>query len=163
MRNVTLIMNRYRECARNIWNVYFNQQFKVDDQWTILDEYDNICVALFSSLVLNPISRTLDKKSTSYEKRPKPMMFLKVIPLVDTGVPISINRSIECSGYWDYSLTCIKTFDADMMFIDYFDFDMVGFRDFQYCRVRIVASDLYPDLIGRDALIESNNVIIELV
>jgi hypothetical protein len=85
------------------------------------------------------------------------------VPSAESGVPININREVKCTGYWDYHLNVIKPADAELRFIDYFDFDILGFRDLQYCRVRIVTSEKYPDIVGRDALIGSNHVNILLL
>jgi hypothetical protein len=40
-----------------------------------------------------------------------------------------------------------------MRFINFFDFDVLGHRDFVYYRVRIVESKTHPELVGRDSLI----------
>jgi len=160
MKNITRLTNIYRECSRNLWNTYFIHNISTRNEWDICDEFDNICVLLFSSLVLIPTGCTTCNKSNYYEKFPQPIPYLKVIPAIDDGVPIQINREIEKSGYWDFGLNFIRPADVDLRFIDYFDFDMLGFRDFKFCHVRIIGSDKYPDIIGRDALLECNDVII---
>lgn len=158
MRDITNLMDKYRECARNLWNVYFLEQLLQDDNWDLCDEYENICSLLFSSLVLRAVARLSYKKSLAYEAVTEPISIFRVVPSVESGVPIYINRDVPCTGYWDYPLNIIKPLDVDLRFIDFFDFDRKGFRDFQYCRVRIVGSNTYPEIIGRDALLESNNV-----
>ena len=65
-----------------------------------------------------------------------------------------INRD-EQSDYWDHPLTEIKKDDLVMVFIDYFDWDEMDLIDLRYYRVRIIASSVYPDLVGSDALIST--------
>jgi hypothetical protein len=159
----TQLVNAYRECARNLWNIYFRELLSPENQWDVADEYDEICVMLFSSLVLAPLGQYTAKKAHAYDKSPQPLPFLRVIPSSSTGVTIHVNREVTCTGYWDYPFKIVKPSDAVLQFIDHFDFDCLGFRDFQYCRARIAASDHHPELIGRDALLDSNNVRIEHV
>lgn len=158
MKDVTQILNVYRECVRNLWNTYFINQVKSEDAWDLFDEYDKICTVLFSSLVLYLLGRTTYKKAPSNVRLPEPLLFLRVVPIADTGVPINISREKESSTYWDYPVTVVKPNDAQMRFIDFFDFDLLGFRDFKYCRVKIVASDLNPDLVAHDALLLCDHV-----
>lgn len=161
MIDITKTMNLYRECARHIWNNYYLEQMVLREDWDLCDEYDELCTSLFSSLVLRTIDKTSYKKSCSFERDPKPLDFIKVIPSSEAGVPIHVNREINCSGYWDYPVNIVTPSDVDMRFVDYFDFNKIAFRDFQYCRVRIFGSVKYKDIIGRDALINSNNLTIQ--
>lgn len=160
MKDVTQILNEYRECVRNLWNTYFIKHIpsEAEGAWDVFDEYDDICTMLFSSLVLRTLDRETYKKAQAYTRIPEPLFFLRVVPIIETGVPININRDKHSSGYWDYPISIIKSDEVDMRFIDFFDFDLLGFRDFQYCRVRIVGSNLNADLVGRDALLFCNHI-----
>lgn len=158
MNDITQTMNVYRECTRNLWNIYFIENITQKNEWDISDEFDDICTLLFSSLVLLPNNCTSYKKSHNYEKSPQPLSCLRVIPTLEEGVPIQINREIMRTGYWDFPINIVKPEDVDLRFIDFFDFDLLGFRDFRFCSVRIIGSAIYPDIIGRDALLDSNNV-----
>lgn len=155
-KDVTKFMNRYCECARHLWNTYFLEHISPQNQWDISDEFDEICTRLFSSLVLHQIGCIAHKKSHRYEQFPEPLLCLSVVPSGEAGVPISINREVKASGYWDYPIECITPSDVDLRFIDFFDFDVVGYRDFEYYRVRVVGSPEYPDILGRDALIKTH-------
>lgn len=158
MIDITYLLNEYRESARSLWNTRFLKQVSSIESWDIYDEFDDICTQLFSSLVLRPIGRLDYKKVPTYKRSSAPLLFLKVIPVVDTSIPINIARERTYTGYWDYPLECVKSDEVDMRLIDLFDFDLLGFRDFQYYRVQIVSSSLSQELIGRDALISCNHV-----
>lgn len=163
MKDITQSINLYRECAKNLWNTYFLQKISLTNEWDISDEFDDICVSLFSSLVLIPNGCTASKKSNNYEKSSLPISCLKVVPLSNDGVQIQVNREIDKSGYWDFPINFIRPTDVDLRFIDFFDYNMMGFREFKYCHVRIIGSDKYQELIGRDALLEYNDVSIDLM
>lgn len=163
MKNITQLMNKYKECARNLWNVYFLNQLSLcdsfNDNWDICDEFDKICQLLFLSFVLGPIDRTHFNKSCSYESNPLPLRFINVVPKSESKVPIFINREIGApTGYWDHSIRAIKKNELDLCFVDYYDFDKQGVRDFKYCHVVVDSSSLYPELIGYHALIECEYV-----
>lgn len=157
MKKITVQLNIYRECARNLWNVYFLDLVPEKEAWDIQDEFEKICTMLFSSLVLNPLGLSSFNKSYSYEQYPEPIDALHVVPIT-TEVPININREKKCSGYWDHPIKTISPDDVDLRFIDLFDFDKMGFREFEYYRVRIVDSSASQELVGRDALLRCSYV-----
>jgi hypothetical protein len=53
MRDITELMNSYRECSRNLWNVYFSKRKDIGDA---LDVFEQIRELLFDSLVLSELS-----------------------------------------------------------------------------------------------------------
>lgn len=159
MKNVTQLFNNYRECVRNLWNIHFLKYKSVaSNEWDFFDAYDDICSLLFVSLVLNRIDRETYKKASAYVSSPEPLLFFRVIPSVETGVPLNVSREKNNLHYWDYPIDLIKPNEADMRFIDFYDFDLLEFREYQYCRVKIIDSNVYPDLVGHDALLGCNQV-----
>jgi hypothetical protein len=156
MKNVTDQFNRYRECARHLWNSYFVEKTSSAPKWELRDAYDDICTRLFSSLVLVPLGKSGSSKSRSYDASPEPLLFIRVIPVAD--MRIHVNRDATPGPYWDYLDDLVNGNDLDMRFIDCFDFEVLEFRDFRYYRTRIVASKTRMDIVGRDALVASNNV-----
>jgi hypothetical protein len=154
MSDIGRLLSDYRECGRTIWNTYFRPRAAERDEWDLHDEFEDVCVLLFASLVLHPMGRRGEKqKAAGYEKAPDPLMFLRVVPRHASGSPVQINRDVRRSGYWDHPVKLLRPNDADLRFIDFFDFDVLGVRDFAFCLVRVVASDHLPELVGRDALI----------
>jgi hypothetical protein len=72
----------------------------------------------------------------------------KMMPRSITGRMVQLNRIGEA--------------DADLRFIDYFDWDILGYIDCQYYRVRIQACFELPRAVGRDALIETHHATVLL-
>ena len=83
-----------------------------------------------------------------------------VIPRVDAGVPIHIDspREGDRNHYWDHPISRLKPSDATLEFVDYFDFDHLGYRDFRYVRARICDFPEHNDLVGREALFDTDYV-----
>ena len=157
MKDITGSINNYRECVRNLWNTHFLYQVNEECIADAKDEFDDICSMLFSSLVLKPIGCSLVEKAKAYQKIQGPINCLRVTPVSESGLPIHVNRELPPSGYWDYPIGLIMPSDVDMRFIDCFDFGQYQFRDFEYYKVRIVASEIDTNLIGRDALIKAGH------
>ena len=152
---ITRLMNKYRECARSIWNLYLMEHAALSrTKWDIKDEYDKICSILFSTIVLCSINKGSEKKAYPYQLCPEPLPFIRIQPI--SQMPIKINREIKPVGYWDHPITIISPDEIDLQFIDFFDFDTLGFRDFEYYRVRIINSSNHSDILNRDALVKVN-------
>lgn len=159
--DITQRIHAYRECARHLWNTYFLTQLSDDvSHWDISDEFEDICSMLFSSLVLNPIGATEHKKSPGYESNPQPLLCLHIVPISDVGeTSIHINREkMKAYGYWDYSINGLSPLDIDLRFIDCFDFDKLGYKNFEYYMGRVVHSPTHLELIGRNALVRASCV-----
>lgn len=158
MNSISKEMNAYRECIRHLWNTYFLNQISEEENWNAHDSFEEISTRLFSALVLTPINKSSYSKSHAYDAHQNPLLFLHVVPSLEAGVPVKINREINASGYWDHPVHFVKPNDVDLRFIDFFDFDLLGYRDFEYCRVRIVGASESEDLIERDALLRCRHV-----
>lgn len=140
MRDVTDLMDHYRVVARSIWNTGFWSQPDLQN-WDSRDDFREIRKLLFNALVI----ARLDVERN-----------LQVVPLDSTTVPIMIQRprGEGQAGYWDDPVKEIKASDAKLVFIDYFDWNEMGYIDFQYYKVRIVSFGSQPHLVGREALLE---------
>jgi hypothetical protein len=79
-------------------------------------------------------------------------------------LPLSVNRDLPPSGYWDYPVDWISPeTEPDIRPICFFDFDILGWRLLEYYRVRIVRCDSCPEITGRDALIRCNCIETEVI
>lgn len=150
MRDVTPLMDSYRECARHLWNTYFQHDAEAPADWDLQGDFDFTVARLFRALVLAKV-RHGDVEVLPDNCAPRtPMSFLHVT--IAPRSAILVNRE-RAGGYWDHPLTAIETGDLDLRFLQYFDWAVLGFRDFAYYRVRIVGSAKIPDVVGKDALV----------
>src|SRR5208282_6369816 len=93
MRDITELMNAYRECSRNLWNVYFSRRENVG---AALDTFEPIRELLFDSLVLSELSYEGEA-----EGKDIPPPALKVVPEGRSLILIKRLTQPGESGYWD--------------------------------------------------------------
>jgi hypothetical protein len=149
VQDITDRLNKYRECARGIWNNFLRSDIDAETH----DSFSAICEHLMQELVLKTIGRPEHRRAGPDEPYP----FLHIVPVAPT-VPIMINRpSHDRNKYWDDPVRDVSQRGSDLLFIDYFDWDNIGFIDFQYYRVAIAGFDGQPHLAGRQALLDVHN------
>lgn len=145
MQEVTHLLNAYRESARGLWNNYLRAEADFDR----VDAFAALCEGLLTELVLRPLGKQGYKKASASDPYP----FLRVVPVADP-VPIMINRpSQDGNKYWDDPVSQVGEQGVKLLLIDYFDWDQLGFIDFQYYRVKVLGFDKHPHLVGREALL----------
>ena len=147
MRDITELMNAYRECSRNVWNVYFAKRENVGGS---LDAFGRIRELLFDSLVVSELSYEGEVDAVDI---PPPV--LRVVPR--SGTPILIRRLSGPgeAGYWDQEKNMVVgPDDITLEFVDYFDFSQVPVKDFHYYLCRILSCARHGDYEGREALLE---------
>ena len=86
--------------------------------------------------------------------------FFRIVPS-SPEVPIMIqNPRREGSGYWDHPLKAIKQGEAELLFIEYFDWNRMDCVDFRYYRVQIGSFNGHPELVAREALIDCQHALV---
>ncbi len=146
MRDITELMNAYRECSRNLWNVYFSKRKDVGDA---LDVFEQIRELLFDSIVLSQLSYEGEAEG---EDIPAPA--LTVVP--ERRSLILIQRLIEQggAGYWDQEKDmAVGPDDITLAFVDYFDFSQVPMKEFHYYLCKILSFPSHANYQGREALL----------
>lgn len=153
MRDITDIMDHYRVVARSVWNFGFSV---IDElrNWDSRDHFDQIEKLVFKALV---DARLANEHACDLATVPEHEYH--IVPQGVGPVPILIQcpREGDRNRYWDDPVKEVKASDAEFHFLDFFDWDQLGYADFQYYRVRIVAFPSKPHLVGREALIEHKN------
>lgn len=149
MKDLTALLIRYRELARNL----HNNCFFGCSEFTF-DSYDRLEVVkkqLFALTVLDECDIPLDESTLFL----RPLSQLHVSVMENVAVPVCINRpSNDGNMYWDDPTNVLENEKVRLSFIGFFDWDVLSPIDFKYCRVRIEDFPDSPELIGRDALIE---------
>jgi hypothetical protein len=152
--DVTPLFNNYRECVRHLWNVHYRSLPEACRDWDLHDEFEDVCVQIFGSIVLRPLTIFDQKLAARYSPNPNPLPGFRIVPVVAQGTPILINRDLPRGGYWDHPVKTVKPNDIELDFLRYFDFDVQNYREYRYVEVSIHASVNHPEIIGRTALIE---------
>ena len=152
--HITTSVNLYRECARSIWNSYFMVQFQSTQNWNLLDSYKRIQRELFDSIVLMPV--LFDDEELSFTLG-NPCPQIRIVPHDNEAwcMPVEINRTKgETGGYWDHPITRI-TSEAELLFVDFFDWNSYGFIDMSRIIAEISSFAENPSLIGHRLIVES--------
>ena len=148
MRDITALMDAYRECSRHLWNVYFAGR---EDVGHALDTYEPIRKMLFDSLVVDELSY----EQTAEGLDVAPTAALRVVPKHRTHVLIkSLNAPGEASFWGQERDLYVGSDDISLKFIDYFDFSNISLRDFQYYRCKVLRFSSHPEYEGREALVQ---------
>lgn len=122
MQDVTDILQSYRDCVRHLWNANFlNLLPTTRDRWALRDQFDDACSILFGALVVDRIGLSSAADAAhilSPNRRPSasPLAWLRVVPLVDCGAPIMINRDATAdNGHWDHPVTRVLPQEVELL------------------------------------------------
>jgi hypothetical protein len=143
MRDVTDLMNRYRDCSRHVWNTYMGTEMGDAASDAVERIYDQIRRLLFDGIVTVRLTGTAATDAT-----------LIVAPM--PSVPILIRRpSGDGNYYWDQEPE-LRFEDGlvQLTFIEYYDFFEGPVRDFRFYRCRVMKFPTRPEYEGRDALVD---------
>jgi hypothetical protein len=147
MRDITDLMNAYRECSRNLWNVYFSKRENVGGS---LDAFEQIQQLLFESLVVSELSYEGEAEG---EDIPPPA--LKVVPRERSLILIRRLTGPGEARYWDQEKDMVVgPDDITLAFVDYFDFHQVPVKDFRYYLCKVLSFPNHVEYEGREALVE---------
>ena len=140
MREITDLMDHYRLVARSVWNIGFWAKPELQS-WNSWEQFEQLKKGLFQALVVARLQDDQCCGQTGSEGQP-----YRVVPVEPGPVPIMIERPREGdrNRYWDDPVGEIKPSDAELEFLDYFDWNSMGYVDFQYYRVRVAAFPAQP-------------------
>lgn len=146
------LMDQFRLASREL----FNHFFRVPDPyssgqyaWQQEERFRNVQAVLFQELVAEPMSLSIAEYGN-----PQPNVLVELRD--DGGVPIMLNREID-SGYWDFPVKEARA-DARLLFVSFFDWDQLDYRDNRYVRVQVDRWPAHSDVEGKHGLIESHHV-----
>ncbi len=146
MRDITELMNAYRECSRNLWNVYFSKRANIGGS---IDAFEQVRELLFESLVVSELSYEGEEVGDI------PPPSLKVVPRVSSLILIRRLTGPTEAGYWDQEKDMVVgPGDITLAFVDYFDFCEVPIKDLRHYLCRILTFPAHADYEGREALLE---------
>jgi hypothetical protein len=147
MKDITELMSTYRECSRNLWNVYFSGRGDIGGS---LDVFGQIRQLLFEVLVISELS--CEAKPGGEDIAPP---VLKVVPQERSLILIQRLSGPGEAGYWDQEKDMVVgPRDITLAFLDYFDFSQVPTQDFHYYRCKVLSFPSHADYEGREALLE---------
>lgn len=153
-KDVTLHLLKYREAARHLWNCFLRENHRdayVPDDF-VLDRWEAIQDELFAALVLRHTGDDTPEKVPLAPGLAKPLPFLKIVPTT-ADVRAHVSRTKPAQTYWDHPVQWLGPAD-DLRFIGFFDFGSYDYVDFKFFHVFIQDSEMHPEIVGHEALIE---------
>ena len=146
------MMDRFRLASRELFNHYFRDPGLYDgDGWALAERFSAVQDVLFQKLVVEPASLS----TVSYGD-PQPDILVALRPGIESA-PALINRETK-SGYWDHPVREIAQ-GSKLLFISFFDWNQLDYRDNQYVRVQIEHLPSHPETGGKQALIDRRHVV----
>ena len=147
--NIDVMMNQFRLASREVFNHYFRISDPYNNGgWELEERFWDVQAALFRKLVVEPASLpNIDYGDVQSSIQVK---------LNSDSVPAMVNRDVD-SGYWDNHVKEVSQ-NARLLFVSFFDWDQLGYRDNRYVCVKIDCWDDHPELVGFRVLIESHCV-----
>lgn len=145
-------IKQFRIASRELFNDLFrvSDPYEADSNaWVLEERFREIQNLLFQKLVLEPHEMPEIKYGDA-------QLDIAVELHICEVTKIMLNREIN-SGYWDYPINEV-TREAKLVFLNFFDWDQLDYRDNQYVRVQVSDWPSHPDAIGKHALIESQCV-----
>jgi len=146
-------MQQLRVASRDIFNQYFRvptTSGKRENGWLQEERFQAVNEVLFEKMVLEPASLPL------VPYRDVQTEILVTLANETLSTTAMINREIR-SGYWDYPIDNI-TRETECVFVEFFDWDALAFRDNRYVLALIQKWPTQPDAVGKHVLIESQYI-----
>lgn len=151
MSNINRLMDRFRFASREIFNDHFRAESPYSPDGAILERrFNELQTILFQKLVTEPASLP----SVPYGEIQPAIVILLRKDFV--SAPAMLNREVN-SGYWDHPLKEV-TRDCRLLFMSFFDWDQLDYRDNRYVRALVSEWPSHPEVIGKHALIDSRYV-----
>jgi len=155
MRDVTKVFHSYRESVRNIWNMHYVPVIeKHGGSFRLEETFCRIEIEMFDALVAIPLNDDVSILESHMSDPKTGLSLYHVVPSSENGVPVMISREKNKTQYWDYPKDQLYPDEVEMRFVRFYDFSSDDYSDFKYVMTEITESTLYPDLVGRLALID---------
>lgn len=151
MVDLEQILLSYREAVRSLWNHFFAGTPELNT-FDSVDMLDKIKVLLFQQLVCSRIS-ALDGFVPDF-KEPVALLELKPLQSGSSILLVSNPRISDRNRYFDLEVQIKFPNEARLQYIDFFEYNVLGYIDLRFYLVRIAALKDDPSLVGRDALLE---------
>ena len=166
--DISALVANYRDAARTLWNSHFLRAWEGDfpgldqmNDWDFRDRFEDLCVELFSALVLIPAGATTLKICPAYGGDALPLSELRVVPNGHVELRVAESDGNSFRSY-DRDLTSSSDVSIDLRFLAFFDYDVRNIRELEFCHCVIAGCDTRPQYVGRSALIRSSEARYEL-
>jgi hypothetical protein len=154
MEDVTDIFQLYRLSLREIWNRAFWSDPELRT-WNSAHHFQALKPHLFRALV----TEKLDRDACCLTGNAADGRRFYIVPSIPSAGDDTRSAQVTIlhekpEGGWDWDRQVVlKSSEVTMMFVDFFDWGLLGYRDLRYYLVKISHSNT-PELVGRAALVD---------
>ena len=154
MTYATELIQRYRQALHHLWNMHFwaHQPFR---DYASVQQFDRVKLPLFLSLVVDRLGSDLEDPQEIFGDA-----FKVVPPLTQPygSIPSLLIEDPAAKGVWKVVNGPFKADDIKLSLLDFFDWQILDWRDFRYYLVRIDAFQPDSSWVGCQGLVEVGNV-----
>jgi hypothetical protein len=125
---------------------------------TLVEDFQEIEGRLFLSLVGRSLSKSPSASHSFIEAETQQRLEVALGDLIST-LPVLVSRNAHAmDGQWVEGLELSANRQMRLRFVEFFDWDQLGFMSGALVRARIESLDGSPELHGHDVMIEIHNV-----
>lgn len=161
MRDVTEIFQNYRLTLRQLWNNKFWGDADLRQDWSLERYFELVKAPLFLALVLAKIEASSSSVPEALANQPWRFSVVPDVPHSSEGTrsaELTMLRAKDSGWDSEGSIGRVQEFAVSLEYVDVFEWGNVGYRDYRYYRVLIAAAKDGPELAGRHALVDVNEV-----
>lgn len=149
----TNLLLQYRELVRLLWNIGFwpNPRLRA---WDSVALYKEVAARLFEGMVLLALGYEGRIENADYPGQVADFF----VVAKHAGVRLMVDKNDPAEPGHIFGVPVIRlgsdSGPYELKFLRYFDWDLLGVRDFRYWEVLIQRLNDRPDLVGRHGLVE---------
>lgn len=155
----TDLLLKYRDMARMIWNSAFwtNVDLREGDLFVVGEytgAFDEAMARLYEGMVLLPLGHTCRVQDMNCPGKAIPLSIEVASPtveyLIDEDIPEGPSHRFTVGEL------PLQEGTYDFEFVEFFDWDQLGHRDFRFMKVLIRRMDANPTAVGYHALVPAS-------
>ena len=154
MTIATEIIQNYRFALRCLWNAHYWKDERFRD-WESFRDFEKIRAALFRGLVtrrLEPLAELAKPEQPLFGST------FQIVPGTDTGqistMFVNMRSAEKPDNIWELVAGPFSRDQFKLTLIDFFDWNILTWRDFRYYKVKILYLQGRSELVGHEGLVE---------
>ncbi|MGH8445678.1 MAG: hypothetical protein ACREVL_10450 [Solimonas sp.] len=156
--NIDEVMNSFRVASISLFNVHFRIPDPYNnDGWALEERFSEVQKLLFQKMVIEPAGL---REGEYGHPQNEIAVEERYLSQAQGALSIMLNRELT-SGYWDHPVSTVPA-ACRLVFVSYFDWDQLGFRDHHYVRVQISDWPEHPEMKGKHGLVDADKIIFRL-
>jgi hypothetical protein len=153
MTYATEIIHQYRLALRYLWNTHFWSNQAIRDIQAIR-EFEELKLSLFTWLVAKRLGPDFEAPTSVFGDPYKVVPKVNASPRRFPSMRVDIGFENRPGQRWAELTGEFTAKDMTLTILDFFDWNLMDWRDFRFYRVRIDSIQGQPDKVGREGLVD---------